>query len=221
MLFHTAPSIINPLAPEVHGSHTGTGERLAEFILAHYPTIFRRRSHPPQPQSEPHQSGNDGGEKEQSLPPLLFLVGEQRRDIIPKTLTSQRIPVTELVVYETGIMPSFASDFDRALQSCTQLSTSPSHDASIRKAIVIVVFSPSGCAETLKRLGFLDENGKATGRAPTTHPEARYVVATIGPTTRDYLKKEFTFEADVCAEKPSPEGVGEGVTKHLKEHGLL
>jgi hypothetical protein len=56
------------------------------------------------------------------LPPLLFLVGEPRRDIIPKTLmdpelpADKRIQVDELVVYGTGVMESFEKDFAKLLQ---------------------------------------------------------------------------------------------------------
>ena len=46
-------------------------------------------------------------------------------------------------------------------------------------------------------------------------------IATIGPTTRDYLKEEFGYEVDVCAEKPSPEGVGKGVEGWMRERGLV
>ena len=80
--------------PESSVPHTGNGEGLAHFILEHYNAL-------------------PGVKK-----PLLFLVGEQRRDIIPKTLMEPhpwpdelRVEVKELVVYETGVMSSFATDF--------------------------------------------------------------------------------------------------------------
>ncbi|KAA6413996.1 MAG: hypothetical protein FRX48_02358 [Lasallia pustulata] len=45
-------------------------------------------------------------------------------------------------------------------------------------------------------------------------------VASIGPTTRDYLRREFGFEVDVCAEEPSPEGVGRGIERFMREKGM-
>ena len=36
-------------------------------------------------------------------------------------------------------------------------------------------------------------------------------IATIGPTTRDFLKEEYDFEPDVTSPKPSPEGLSEGI----------
>jgi len=166
------------------GEECGNGEALAEFILQHYNDL-------------PAQKQMLGGL------PLLFLVGEKRRDIIPTTLQSpelspqQRIGVHEVVVYETGEMPNFKSDFTyRWYQNARTGSTSQ----------WIVVFSPTGCQAVLSSLGMLDElTGKVKQGAllpRNTH------IATIGPTTRDYLIQEFGYEPDVCAPTPSPEGVG-------------
>ena len=51
--------------------------------------------------------------------------------------------------------------------------------------------------------------------------KSRTFIATIGPTTRDFLVREFGFEPDVCAERPSPEGVGEGIVRVMEEMGYL
>ncbi|KAI1135462.1 tetrapyrrole biosynthesis, uroporphyrinogen III synthase [Hypoxylon sp. FL0543] len=173
---------------QIYGEHTGNGDALAQFILDHYGKLYNDRP---------------------TKPPLLFLVGEQRRDIIPKTLMDENLPderriqVTEAVVYGTGVMESFAGDFAEALQKTAD-----------RKSRWVVVFSPTGCDSMLKGLGMLDdETGKVVKRPrgqPTTY------IATIGPTTRDYLKRTFDFEPDVCAEKPSPEGVWQGITDFMK-----
>jgi uroporphyrinogen-III synthase len=196
-------SILSLLTPQIFGSHTGNGEVLAHYILEHY----------------------------HSLPgptytlPLLFLVGEQRRDIIPKTLMDpslpedKRISVDELVVYETGVMESFAHEFASHISKIES-------DAE-RGVAVVVVFSPSGCEAMLRCLGYIDSENKLTEKGKRRGIKAsddkglpetgtRYVVATIGPTTRDYLQRQFGFEADVCAETPSPQGVGEGVKKFLE-----
>lgn len=142
--------------------------------------------------------------------PVLFLVGEQRRDIIPKTLMNpklsaeQRIQVDELVVYGTGVMESFEINFSKLLNE--------TEEKSMRW---VVVFSPTGCEAMLRALGLLDsKTGKATARNVAQNRQT--YIATIGPTTRDYLRKEFGFEPDVCAEKPSPEGVEVGIRRFLK-----
>ncbi|EHK23250.1 uncharacterized protein TRIVIDRAFT_74215 [Trichoderma virens Gv29-8] len=174
---------------QIFGSHTGNGDALAQFILDHY-AEWHRGNHPAR------------------LPPLLFLVGEQRRDIIPRTLMdpslpeTRRIPVVEEVVYGTGEMPSFPDDFAAVLRS--------THRCPERWA---VVFSPTGCDSMLRGLGVLDpETGKFSGR----RDEGTYV-ATIGPTTRTHLVKNFDFEPDVCAETPTPEGILEGIVAFQKK----
>ncbi|KAI1180999.1 uroporphyrinogen-III synthase [Nemania sp. FL0916] len=169
----------------IFGEHTGTGDVLAQYILEHYGEWYRDRP---------------------TKPPLLFLVGEQRRDIIPKTLTDPALPantligVDEMIVYGTGVMISFPRDFENILSS-----------TSDEPRRWVVVFSPTGCDSMLRGLGFvLDEK---TGRATRGSNQRNARIATIGPTTRDYLIKTFMLEPDVCAAKPSPEGVWEAITQ--------
>ena len=168
---------------QIFGSHTGNGEDLARFILEHYGDWYKDRP---------------------SKPPLLFLVGEQRRDVIPKTLMDsalpieQQIQVDEVVVYGTGVMESFRADFETLLQGA--------RDRTVRW---VVVFSPSGCDNMLGALGMLDE---ATGKIkPKKHQDNTYI-ATIGPTTRNYLVDTFGFDPHVSAEHPSPEGIWEAIS---------
>lgn len=162
---------------------------LAQFILEHYGEWYKDRP---------------------TKPPLLFLVGEQRRDIIPKTLMdtnlpeNQRIDVTEIVVYGTGVMESFPSDFASVLQK-----------TSDRPARWVVVFSPTGCNSMLKGLGVLNDKSGKVEKSPRKEKPPTYI-ATIGPTTQGYLKKTFNYEPDVCSEKPSPEGVWQGITDFTK-----
>ncbi|KAG4430493.1 hypothetical protein IFR05_014017 [Cadophora sp. M221] len=173
----------------IFGADMGNGEALAHYMLDHYGTWYQDRK---------------------VKPPLLFLVGEQRRDIIPKTLMDPKLPddrriqVDELVVYGTGVMESFEQDFTKLL-----LET---EDCSMRW---VVVFSPTGCEAMLRALGRLDpETGKAR-TVEQSNSRSTYV-ATIGPTTRDFLRNSFRYEPDVCAEKPSPEGVETGIKSFLK-----
>ena len=55
----------------------------------------------------------------------------------------------------------------------------------------------------------------------STTRRPRYIIATIGPTTYSYLRTSFNYQADICAETPSPEGVGKGVEAFLRREGLL
>jgi uroporphyrinogen-III synthase len=174
----------------IYGSDSGNGEALAHYMLDHYGEWYRDK---------------------EIKPPLLFLVGEQRRDIIPKTLMDsalpddRRIQVNELVVYGTGVMESFEADFSKLL-----LET---HDKKMRW---VVVFSPTGCEAMLRSLDLLDPGfGKA--KASQNLTKGNTFIATIGPTTRDFLRTEFGVEPDVCASNPSPEGVEEGIRQYLND----
>jgi uroporphyrinogen-III synthase len=181
---------------DVLGQDTGNGEKLAQFILSHY-------------------NGAHSNTSTCKLP-LLFLVGEQRRDIIPKTLMSEELPkkerihVDELVLYETVEMASFPEDFETVMNEARTTTGAGG-------VIWLVVFSPTGCGALLKGLQWIDEE---TGRYKGKTDDNNVLVATIGPTTRDYLKTTFGFEADVCAEKPSPEGVWEGIIKFTNQKAV-
>ncbi|KAM0429851.1 hypothetical protein ACHAQK_010968 [Fusarium lateritium] len=173
---------------QVFGSHTGNGAALGPYILAHYFEWYRDQNRP-------------------TLPPLLFLVGETRRDIIPKTLQdgalpdTERIRVTETVVYGTGVMESFPVDLRRVL--------SETRDDPVRW---IVVFSPTGCDSMLRVMGILDAETSKVYKG--YERDGKTFIATIGPTTRDHLLS-FGFEPDVCAESPTPQGVLEGIKEFM------
>ncbi|KAL2268146.1 hypothetical protein VTJ83DRAFT_2992 [Remersonia thermophila] len=161
---------------QVFGEHTGIGDKLAPFILEHYAEWYKDR---------------------EVKPPLLFLVGEKRRDIIPKVLTGAGWKVDEVTVYGTAELPSFGHDFARRLE-----------ETADRPRRWVVVFSPSGCDSMLKVLGLMDE---ATGKAKPKQPDSATLIATIGPTTRDHLARTLGYQPDVCAEQPTPEGVWQGI----------
>ncbi|EDN95258.1 hypothetical protein SS1G_11134 [Sclerotinia sclerotiorum 1980 UF-70] len=113
----------------IFGAETGNGEALAHYMLEHYGNWYKDRT---------------------IKPSLLFMVGEQRRDIIPKTLmdpnlsNEKRIQVDELVVYGTGVMESFEENFTNLLKE--------TKDRDVRW---VVVFSPTGCEAMLRSLGML------------------------------------------------------------------
>lgn len=176
------------------GEETGNGEALALFILKDYNARWKDTS--------------------STKPALLFLVGEQRRDIIPRSLQSdsldqsQRIGVDELIVYETGEMQSFRADFTAQWSRNIQQK----HDVQW-----IVVFSPTGCEAMLESLGFLDPDTSKVKSTKLNKSGSKIFVATIGPTTRDYLRREFDFEPDVCAQTPSPGGVLEAISTFMAQ----
>ncbi|KAK0669746.1 tetrapyrrole biosynthesis, uroporphyrinogen III synthase [Cercophora samala] len=164
-------------ALQVFGEHTGNGETLAPYILDHYREWYKDR---------------------ESVPPLLFLVGDKRRDIIPKVLTGAGWQLDEVVIYGTGEMKSFRDDFSQRLQTTAD-----------RPRRWVVVFSPSGCDSMLSALNLLDES---SGKAKPKESKRSTYIATIGPTTRDHLIHNFGYEPEVSAEQPSPEGVWDVIT---------
>ncbi|CBY01836.1 hypothetical protein IAQ61_006431 [Plenodomus lingam] len=173
------------------GEETGNGEALAAFVLDHYNSMYA------------------GTPK----PPILFLVGDKRRDIIPKTLQSEELEanmrsrIDELVIYETGEMQSFKADFSSIWRNNVERGAQRQW---------IVVFSPTGCQAMLESLDLLEPGSR---RAKPMNDERKVFIATIGPTTRDYLIEEFGFSPDVCAERPSPEGIAEGIKAFTEKHG--
>lgn len=174
---------------QIFGEHTGNGEALAAYILEHYHGWYSDR---------------------EALPPLLFLVGEQRRDIIPKTLMDQslahdrRILVDEEIVYGTGVMESFPRDFEKIL-----------YETRHEPERWIVVFSPTGCADMLRGLGLLNQHGD---KVDLQRRDGKSYIATIGSTTRAHLMDQFGFEPDVCADSPTPDGILDGIVKFTMRH---
>ncbi|KAL9640949.1 MAG: hypothetical protein Q9204_000459 [Flavoplaca sp. TL-2023a] len=170
------------------GEQAGTGDLLAKLILQDYNDFWSPAA----------------GERKK---PLVFLTGAKHRDIVPATIMSapgnQRIEVKTMVVYATSESSSFASDIAKAL-----VATSTAH---IRW---IVIFSPTGGESLLGALGWLADSNNTKSSLRRANPET--FIVTIGPTTRDYMKKTFDFSVDVCAATPSPEGVRQGIEEFMR-----
>ena len=175
------------------GEKAGSGEVLARIILG-----------------EGEGEGAEGRRKK----PVLFLVGEKRRDIIPRMLMdpelpeNERIQVDEMEVYKTEELEEFEFHFTQMLAQ--------TESETVRW---VVVFSPTAGEGMLRGLEWLN---KTSGRvkASVEDPDRRIFVACIGPTTRNYLVQEFGFGPDVVAKKPSPQGVKEGIEDFMKERML-
>lgn len=182
------------------GEGAGSGEVLARIMLG-------------EEEGDWGYDVREGGEGSRKRP-VLFLVGEKRRDIIPRMLMDpelperERIQVDEMEVYRTGELEEFEFQFTQTLAR-TEPDTLK----------WVVVFSPTAGGGMLEGLGWLN---KANGRvkADIRNSCRRTFVACIGPTTRDYLVQEFGFEPDVVAKKPSPQGVKDGIESFMKERGL-
>lgn len=147
-------------------------------------------------------------------------MGDVHRDIIPKTLMSpelpvhERIQIDELVVYETTVMESFRQDFSAVLERLNR-DTTGDEEKECQAPIWVVVFSPTGCDAMVDILGVRARNNLEQSEGQQIRElmnrRRKCYIATIGPTTRDHLRSNFGVEPDVCAEQPSPEGVGKGI----------
>ncbi|PGH26612.1 hypothetical protein AJ80_01741 [Polytolypa hystricis UAMH7299] len=201
----------------IHGEECGTGEKLAGVILAHYNSL------------------HNTAQKQKR--PLLFLIGETHRDIIPRTLTSallppeQRIDLDPLILYATDVMPGFQESFSKALVDARRERNNkdnPNPEAGKHEKMWVVVFSPTGCESMLRALDLISDtttnnnnnnisdDGTVVARKQDDAEKRDCYIATIGPTTRDHLRERFGVEPDVCAEIPSPEGVGSGIEEFMR-----
>lgn len=234
-----AHSPYSTLNTSIHGAHTGNGASLATFILEHYNQLYRdhwftyfeapRLPFIPLLGMSSQNYGRkrlDGDDPRLRKKPLLFLVGETRRDVIPKTLQSQddhklRIEVDEMEVYRTEVMKSFETDLDNLLN---QLDEQQGRHGNLR---AVVVFSPQGSDLMLKKIGYLSVDGQPTEKSErrwwreskpgdNSGTEAGWIVVTIGPTTRDYLKETLGVEPDICSEKPNPQSLRNGIENFLR-----
>ncbi|EEH22278.2 hypothetical protein PABG_04489 [Paracoccidioides brasiliensis Pb03] len=215
---------------QIMGHDAGTGEKLAHIILCHYNANYNRLT-------DAESADDTAKRKRDSKLPLLFLIGEQHRDVIPKTLMAETLPperrieVEELIVYETGVMESFKDMFAAALRDAREKRMRERdgrarNDDSDERAMWVVVFSPTGCEVMLQTLGLTADDGgegiststyRDGGKRRAAEALRDCYIATIGPTTRDHLREKYGVEPDVCAEIPSPEGLGTGIEKFLAE----
>ncbi|TQS35311.1 hypothetical protein Golomagni_04274 [Golovinomyces magnicellulatus] len=171
----------------IRGSNTGNGESLAEFILADYSEWYR-----------------DWDFK----CPLIYVTCERRSDAILKKLMNSElginfIPVVELDIYSTSILPTFEQNLIHSLQS-----------KEANNLVWIVIFSPLGGEAMLRTLNLIDpKTGRATAKPP--HSRRRIFFASIGPTTYESLKLNFGFVADVYATKPTSESLEQSIRDYL------
>ena len=148
----------------VHGKECGTGIALAEHILASYRTPEK---------------------------PLLFCNSAARGEFIPSALAS-KIPLEELVVYETRVDDGFAGEFARVLG-----------ENGYGGERWVVVFSPTGAEKALE---IVRDRGDQGGKT---------FWAAIGPTTEGHLIG-LGRKPEVVAERPSPEGLLRGIARFME-----
>ncbi|BGP35105.1 uroporphyrinogen-III synthase [Rhodotorula toruloides] len=170
-----------PPPPELvlGAEESGTGEKLASFILRHF------ASSPEPPNSSRRRRR------------LLHLTGDKNRDTVPRILEEGGVELDTLQVYATTRAPGFQADFERLISEVDD-------DEGL---VWMVLFSPSGsreCLAELRRRGYV-----ASAAVPTTdsHTLARRLqFAAIGPVTQQFLEEE-RVPVHAVADKPEPEAL--------------
>ncbi|RKO84618.1 tetrapyrrole biosynthesis, uroporphyrinogen III synthase, partial [Blyttiomyces helicus] len=133
------------------GESTGTADALASLIIASYPS---------------------------TSPPLLFLAGDKRRDVLPTRLAEARVPFQELQSYETRPSSRFRADLEAEVGGRAGVDW-------------VVFFSPSGVDVAVNALRELEGWGKTR-------------VACIGPTS-ERRATEVGLRVEAVAAKPGPQ----------------
>ena len=149
----------------VGAEHSGNADLLADYIVSYYA------------QNKP--------DLENQSTKLLFLVGDKRRDVIPKRMSQEGIGVDELLVYETRPNEQFEALLKDALDSGKPFDC-------------VVFFSPSGVGITIESLC----KWKVI-------PNAK--VAAIGPTTANHLQGQMQIKVDAVAKKPDAASLAEAI----------
>lgn len=201
----------------VEGSEAGNGEELARMILVYFQSwplrLGRKKVSIPNGDGDGDEGGSGGGANMNAK--VLFLTGERRRDVVPRVLRDGGVEVEEVVVYGTQVDDGFEAEFGRVVRA--------TEESGLRW---VVVFSGQGAKEMLKGLGWLHdgikgESGKVKERDGCGGKDGsrrRTFVASIGRTTANYLETELGFKVDVCAEKPTPDALKEGIDHFMKEY---
>ena len=189
----------------VLGEEAGTGEALAHIIMKDYNNLWNEQR---------RCVDKDKDQEKEKKKPLLFLTGAKHRDIIPRLLSSpslpptDRIEVQEMVIYTTTSLPNFPTSLKATLDATEQ-------EMHLSGARWIVVFSATGGEDILRALGWLnEETGQAHGS--WKEEERKTFVASIGPTTRDWMRESFGREPPGRSRPPSAEGAQAGAEAFMK-----
>ena len=204
----------------VEGQDCGHGEALAEYIVVHY-NVSATNDDGALPAAI--KRGTVPEEEHVTRAPLLFVAGETRRDTVPARLMAAEVPaprrvrVDEVACYGTADRPEFPTECAaalRAVRARRRRNGDEGEDLEVETAnplVWIVVFSPAHCGSVLDALGWAKGEKEKRGISEEERKKAGVRIASIGPTTREFLRAGWGFEVDVCAEKPSSEGVRKGI----------
>lgn len=170
-----------PPPPELilGAEESGTGERLASFILRHF------------------ESSAEPATTSRRRRKLLYLTGDKNRDTVPRILEDGGVELDTLQVYATSRAPGFQADLERILDVVSDGDG----------LVWIVLFSPSGSKECLAELRQRQLVPRVDATKPSSNSLAnRLRFAAIGPVTQQFLEEE-RIPVHAVAERPEPEAL--------------
>ncbi|XP_003794158.1 uroporphyrinogen-III synthase [Otolemur garnettii] len=156
-------SLVSKIGLDTKGENCGNAEKLAEYICS----------------------------RESSALPLLFPCGNLKREILPKMLQAEGIPMESLTVYQTAAHPGIQGNLN-------------SYYSKQGLPAGIAFFSPSGITYTLKHIQEL--SGDSIDQIK---------FAAIGPTTARALATQG-LPVSCTAESPTPQALATGIRKALQ-----
>lgn len=232
------------------GEDAGRGEKLVPIIVSRCNMEDEGVQDEGRGEKEREKEGEkEEGKKTRKKKKVLWLTGEKRREALRTGLEAAGIDVDCCIVYSTSVSPDFSPSFTQALlckqqQKQQQRLDEQQHSPKIRKDEKtsgyddkeekqeeeeeeeerlrwIVVFSTQGSREILMGLDWLDDKTGRVKKGFDMQRERRTFIASIGKTTAGYFEQEFGFTVDVVAQRPSPEGVREGIEAFMRQRALL
>lgn len=174
---------------------------------------------------------------------VVFITGETRRDVLPRVLRSGGVTVEEVVVYETRVDDEFEVGVRKAVQETEKLIQTSGvrwivvfSGQGAREMLRGLGWLNSSNGKVKAEIEIEKEGGEREGvdcsskdhsHSPSPSPSHSQrlrlrrtrrttFVASIGPTTAEYLQREFGLSVDVCAETPSGEALREGIERFMK-----
>ena len=194
----------SPFIPKLilGAEESGTGVKLAEFIIRDYPS---RLKCPPSTST--------------TSPPLLYIVGDKTTGGLALHMEAAGLHPYTFQVYRTWARDDFDEDI-RATMKCRRsiLTHENDVDPTLSRGIRwVAFFSPSSARAVLPTLrrhfSFYDTGDE------TSNPQPRVCIAAIGPTTASYLETAESLVVHVVPSNPKPRDLSGAISSYDLCHG--
>lgn len=196
-----------PPSRKIYGAEdSGSGIKLAEFVIDYFVKEREGRLGRPEDQDEAKEEGSEAIAPKSNQLPLLYLVGDKNRPTLPRLLSLAQIPIQKFQVYSTCACPTFLDDLIKVFDS---IEAERVREGKEKKVVWIVMFSPSGSGNalsTMREIGLIAASRSSTSPAQTLkrspYPSLTLKFAAIGPTTLQYLEEDEGISVSATAASP-------------------